>query len=90
MEEFWDQQKSYNSTGHGCSLRSERRGLHQRVVSFSFWGDLHTAYWTGVVENLRLMELHYPGWVLRLYVSEDLVSGDTPSKLCKLHNTYSR
>ena len=39
-------------SGNLCSRRSSARGLHQRVVSFSFWGEMKTAYWEGIVANL--------------------------------------
>ena len=47
--------KSNNvKTGNLCSERSERRGTHQKVVSFSFWGEMETGYWNGIVDNLGL------------------------------------
>ena len=88
--DFWDHQSSHNSSRNLCSIRSERRGAHQKVVSFSFWGEMKTAYWNGIVENLELMEVLYPGWVLRLHVSRDLVTRETQTQLCDLHNRYSR
>ena len=60
------------------------------MVSFSLWGDLRSGYWKGIVENLEVLELHYPGWVVRLYVSEDLVSRAALTELCSLHNKYYR
>ena len=59
--------------GDLCSRRSQSRGRHQKVLSFSFWGNMDTGYWRGIVENLDLMELHYPDWVLRLYVRKVLI-----------------
>ena len=88
--DFWDHQSSHNSSRNLCSIRSEKRGAHQKVVSFSFWGEMKTAYWNGIVENLELMEVLYPGWVLRLHVSRDLVTRETQTQLCDLHNRYSR
>ena len=41
-------------TGNLCSKISERRGSHQKVVSFSFWGEMETGYWNGIVDNLGL------------------------------------
>ena len=60
------------------------------MVSFSLWGDLKSGYWKGIVENLEVLELHYPGWVVRLYVSEDLVGRAALGELCSLHNKYHR
>ena len=42
-------------TGNLCSERSERRGSHQKVVSFSFWGEMETKYWNGIVNNLGIL-----------------------------------
>ena len=45
-------------TGNLCSGRSERRGPHQQVVSFSFWGEADTGYWNGILDNLGLLGPH--------------------------------
>ena len=91
LSDFWDHQRCENSSNlcH-CSVRSERRGRGQKVVSFSFWGSTHSAYWKGIRDNLEAVGAHYPGWVVRLYVSEDLVSGAALARLCSLHNKYHR
>ena len=44
--------KPLGDSGNLCSSRSSARGLHQRVVSFSFWGEMKTGYWEGIVANL--------------------------------------
>ena len=49
-------ERAHNKSNNGnlCSERSERRGTHQKVVSFSFWGEMETGYWNGIVDNLGL------------------------------------
>jgi len=39
------------------------------VVSFSLWGD-NPFYLTGALENIKLMDEIYPGWVSRFYVNK--------------------
>ena len=56
-----------------CSSDSFQRGPHQRVISFSFFGDITSnchkwrRYFEGIVENLKLIPKYYPGWTMRLY-----------------------
>ena len=83
------------------------RGPGQKIVGFSFYGDINTpkskkkginrkifkvngsmlyykiaqhyniismlisGYFEGIVGNLELMPLYYPGWVMRLYYDLD-------------------
>lgn len=51
-----------------------RRG-DKRIISFSLWGDA-PKYILGMLENLRLAPLIYPGWTVRIYAD--------PSALCAL------
>ena len=67
-----------------CSGRSEARGRGQRVVSFSFWGELETGYFRGIRDNLALMEELYPGWVMRLYVSSQRLGDEARRTLCDI------
>ena len=89
QSDFWGFERSDNS-GNLCSARSERRGRGQKVVSFSLWGPSNSGYWKGIVENLEVVEVHYPGWVVRLYVSADLVNRAALINLFSLHNKYHR
>ena len=56
-----------------CSTDSFARGIGQKVVGFSFYGDMSTkyskakGYLAGIKGNLDLMEEFYPGWIMRLY-----------------------
>ena len=50
--ESLQQPRPLTGSGNLCSARSERRGAHQKVVSFSFWGEMKTGYWDGIVANL--------------------------------------
>lgn len=54
------------------------RGHHQKVVSFSFYGNksspshLLQGFFQGIKENLRLLSVYYPNWVMRLYYDVDM------------------
>lgn len=72
-----------------CSDAAFKRGPHQKIVGFSFYGDINTdyskkkGYFEGIVGNLELMNQFYPGWIMRLYY--DLDKTDPVFKdLCKL------
>ena len=41
-------------------------------------------YWDGITDNLELMPSHYPGWVMRLYVSSKNLSIGAVTSLCSL------
>ena len=43
---------------------------NQKVLSFSFWGQMSSGYFNGIVGNLELMRTLYPDYVMRLYVSK--------------------
>ena len=76
-----------NGSQNLCSPASARRGDGQRVVSFSFYGDLTGRYWAGIRDNLELLPDFYPGWVMRLYVSREDNSLATVEQLCSLQCT---
>ena len=71
-------------TSNLCSGRSKSRGVQQKIVSFSFWGELKTGYFRGILDNLELMRTVYPGWVMRLYVSRVKTDEDAVSTLCDI------
>ena len=73
-----------NGSRNLCSPASERRGDGQRVVSFSFYGDLTGRYWRGIRDNLELISDFYPGWVVRLHISREDNSLATVAQLCRL------
>ena len=76
----------YNVTT--CGQDAYRRGVNQRVVSFSFYGKpgsnvKHEKYLAGIASNARNIAAKYPGWVMRLYY--DLPEKDpVKDELCKL------
>ena len=77
----------YNQTT--CGRDAWRRGVGQKIVGFSFYGDINTnmskkkGYFQGIVDNLKLMPRYYPGWVMRLYY--DLEDADPLMEdLCNL------
>ena len=72
-----------------CGWDSFRRGSGQKVVGFSFYGDINSnlsiekGYFEGLLENLKLIPLRYPGWIMRLYF--DINKNDSiMHALCKL------
>ena len=71
-------------TSNLCSGRSKSRGVQQKIVSFSFWGELKTGYFRGILDNLELMRTVYPGWVMRLYVSRVKTDEDAVTTLCDI------
>ena len=66
---------SYNQTT--CGRDAFCRGAHQKIVGFSFYGDIHSeyskkkGYFDGIIGNLKLMPRYYPGWTMRLYYDLD-------------------
>jgi hypothetical protein len=60
-----------------CGWDSFRRGATQKIVGFSFYGDMKSklsiekGYFEGLIENLKLMTSQYPGWIMRLYFDVD-------------------
>ena len=73
-----------------CSRRSMERGGSQKIVSFSFWGEMTSGYFRGIIDNLELMRTLYPDWVMRLYVSRHKMDNATIATLCDIQcNTTS-
>jgi len=72
-----------------CSMDAFRRGGGQKIVGFSFYGDINSniekvkGYFEGIGENLKLMPMHYPGWIMRLYFDLDR-KDPVLHELCKL------
>ena len=52
-----------------CSQSATDRGLKQKVISYSFYGPLTSAYFNGIFENLAGVKMYYPGYVMRLYLN---------------------
>ena len=67
-----------------CSSDAFYRGPHQKVIGFSFYrhvnGSSHRrqGFFVGIVNNLKLLQKFYPGWIIRLYT--DLDRNDTKLK----------
>lgn len=65
----------YNQTT--CGQDAFARGSGQKVISFSFYGDIKTeyskkkGYFDGLEGNLKLMPKYYPGWIMRVYFDLD-------------------
>ena len=55
-----------------CSLESDLRGDHQKVVTYSLYGNAYNAsifrrYYTALWNLSSTVEQSYPGWVVRIY-----------------------
>ena len=63
-----------------CSEHSGNRGYHQKVVSFSYFGDEESelsqtrGYLRHIKTNLEAIKEFYPGWTIRIY--HDIPKGD--------------
>ena len=69
-----------------CSQYATDRGPGQKVISFSFYGKLKSAYFNGIAGNLALIPLFYPDYIMRLYLDINaLKTEDDYKDLCKLY-----
>ncbi|CAB3377639.1 Hypothetical predicted protein [Cloeon dipterum] len=53
-----------------CNENATKRGPHQKVVSYSFFGTLANSvrgFLEGIEINARLVRSHYPNWIMRVY-----------------------
>ena len=72
---YTDQMIQFNETT--CGRDAFERGSGQKIVGYSFYGDIHTemskkkGYFEGISGNLRLMPTYYPDWVMRVYYDLD-------------------
>jgi len=74
-----------------CGPNAFSRGSGQKIVSFTFYetnensslpkSDKTREYFKGIKENLMLLKLFYPNYIMRLYYQ---ASNKTLSKLCSL------
>nr|XP_027223706.1 uncharacterized protein LOC113815889 [Penaeus vannamei] len=76
-----------------CSDWSTSRGLGQKVVSYSLFGDLnktviYNKYFSAFEDRLKEVEKYYKGWTVRLY--HNLSRSDVASQkyLCRLYCQY--
>ena len=83
----------YNETT--CSQSAFIRGSGQKVIGFSIYGDMNSnhsrakGYFEGISENLSLISIYYPGWLMRLYhdvEKHDLVMKDLCNLACSNQN----
>ena len=54
-----------------CSQRATDRGKSQKIISYSFYGSLNSAYFNGILENLAGVQLLYPEYIMRLYYDRE-------------------
>lgn len=72
-----------------CGTFSTLRGPHQKVVSYSFYGDTKSGYFKGVSINTKSIAKLYPGWTVRLYHNISPKNPEGMKDLCSLFCTYS-
>ena len=77
LKEVQENPTNLNFNQTTCSYDAFLRGPHQKVISFSFYGDINSdrskmkGYFEGIVGNLKLIPKFYPGWIMRLYYDLD-------------------
>jgi len=67
-----------------CGKKAAAREEGQRVFSTSFYGDMKSGYYTGIVDNLALMKEFYPNWTFRLYIDVSEMHNETKEQLCQV------
>ena len=50
-----------------CGPTADRRGKHQNVLAYTYFGTNVTAYLDGIKENAMRALRFYPGWIMRVY-----------------------
>ena len=69
-----------------CSQYATDRGPGQKVISYSFYGKLQSAYFNGIAENLALIQLLYPDYIMRIYLDKNAIqTEDEYQDLCDLY-----
>ena len=61
-----------NQRFHWCSMESDLRGDHQRVLTYTLFGPVQNAtifnrYYTLMKNLSQTVDKEYPGWVIRFY-----------------------
>jgi len=71
-----------------CGNFADLRGPHQKVVSYSFYGDTSSGYFKGIAVNMDLIRNLYQDWVVRVYhdIAPTNVKGS--ADLCELICSY--
>ena len=73
-----------------CSVESDLRGPHQRVVTYSLYGDANNAStfrrYYSLMSNLSMtVEKLYPGWTLRIYHAFTQQDREAYAALCNIY-----
>jgi len=83
----------YMADSHGgsnetfCSSVAETRGVGQKVVSFSWFGERDSRYFRGIGINLYRLWKYYPSWVMRVYLDPVVSEPRALQDLCALSCT---
>ena len=57
----------------------------KRVITFCLFGE-NPKYHVGALENVRLRDTYYPGWICRFYITHDITKHPTIRKIKNLHD----
>ncbi|XP_071535845.1 uncharacterized protein [Panulirus ornatus] len=76
-----------------CSDWSTSRGLGQKVVSYSVYGDMndkqvYKQYYSAIEDRIKDVEKYYKGWIMRLYHNQSRLDARSMSFLCRLYCLY--
>ena len=72
---------SKDGIGGTCSKRAYDAGYHQKIISYSVYGDPSNQYWFGIPTNVLWIRKLYPDWLIRFYT-------DNPDPLRDLKQEY--
>ncbi len=72
-----------------CSCRADRRGLRQRVMAFSLYGNLsdpemRSRYVDPLMITINRVRQVYPGWVIRIYSPLNNDPNDLTNQMLKV------
>ena len=93
-----------NATSSTCSESATARGHGQRIISFAFYNNRkiknklsHSSMsstdeeFTGIMENLKLVEKYYPSYTMRLYTDiTEKTHSNRHSELCAIYCNHPK
>ena len=93
-----------NATSSTCSESATARGQGQRIISFAFYNNRqiknklsHSSMsstdeeFTGILENLKLVEKYYPSYTMRIYTDiTEKTHSKRHSELCAIYCNHPK
>ena len=67
-----------------CGQYASDRGPGQKIIAFTFYGNLNSKYFAGIASNAASIQSSYPGYVMRLYFNKNSMRRDGLNKICDL------